>query len=209
MKVVVFGASRGVGRCAIEQALAQGHEVTAAVRSPAGLGFTHERLRIVTCDVRDAEAVRQAMAGQEVALCTLGDATRGPTTLYSTGARNVVQGMHAQNVRRLIFLSNFGVLDECAQDLMGRALLFLLRRAIRHTLADHKRALDEIRGSAREWVVVRPMVLTNAPGTGHYRVALDGLPVRGRRIARADVAHFMVRQIISDEYVGKVPAIAY
>jgi uncharacterized protein YbjT (DUF2867 family) len=37
MKVVVFGASGGVGRCLVDQALTAGHWVTAAVRSPAAI----------------------------------------------------------------------------------------------------------------------------------------------------------------------------
>jgi hypothetical protein len=51
--------------------------------------------------------------------------------------------------------------------------------------------------------------LTDGPWTGHYRIALEGLPTGGARIARADVADFMLKQISSDEYVHKVPAIAY
>jgi hypothetical protein len=58
-------------------------------------------------------------------------------------------------------------------------------------------------------MAVRPLVLTDGPWTGHYRIALEGLPVGGTHIARADVADFMLRQVSSDRYVHKIPAIAY
>lgn len=209
MNIVIFGASGGVGRCLTEQALAQNHQVTAAVRSPATVNITHERLHVLHCDVFNAASVSEALAGQDVVFCTLGTDSEAPTTLYSAGAKNVVQGMQAHQVRRLIFLSNFGVLSETAQDLRGAALLFLIKRFIPHTLADHRRALEEIQGHVPEWIVVRPLALTNGLWTGHYRIVVDGLPAKGMRIARADVADFMLRQVTSDDYLCKVPAIAY
>jgi putative NADH-flavin reductase len=208
-KIVIFGASRGVGRCLTEQALTQGYRVTAAVRNPATVSIAHERLRTISCDVLNPDAVDRAIVGQDVAFCTLGANAKGPISLYSAGAHNIVRGMQAHQVRRLIFLSNFGILNEKAQDLRGAALLFLIKRFIRETLVDHRRALEEIRGHAPEWVVVRPMPLSNELWSGKYRIAVNGLPAKGMRIARADVADFMLRQATNDEYLYKVPAIAY
>jgi putative NADH-flavin reductase len=209
MNVVIFGASGGVGRCLVEQSLAQDYHVTAAVRNPETVQVTHERLRVLPCDVLNAASVNQALVGQDVVFCTLGANSKGPITLYSAGAHNIVQGMQAHQIRRLIFLSNFGILDEKAQDVRGAALLFLIKRFIPHTLADHRRALEEIRGHTPEWIVVRPLPLTHGPWTGRYRIAVDDLPSKGMRIARADVADFMMRQATSDDYLYKVPAIAY
>jgi putative NADH-flavin reductase len=167
-------------------------------------------LRALACDVLDPAAVSQAIAGQDVVLCAVGaDARRSPTTLYSTAARNILQAMQEHHVRRLIFLSNFGVLDETAQDMRGAALLFLAKRFLRHALADHRRALAEIQRHTVEWIVVRPLPLTDGPWTGSYRVAVDGLPRKGSHIARADVADFMARQVTSDAYLSKAPAVAY
>lgn len=211
MNVVIFGASRGVGRCLVEHALTGGnHHVTAAVRNPAAIHITDDRLRVVPCDVLNPAAISQAIAGQDVAFCTLGaDSRRSPTTLYSEGAHNILQGMQAHQVRRLIFLSNFGVLNETAPDVRSAALLFMAKRFIRHPLADHRRALEEIRRQALEWIVVRPLPLTDSPWTGRYRIAVDSLPVKGTHIARADVADFMLRQVTKDDYLYKAPAIAY
>jgi putative NADH-flavin reductase len=209
MNVVIFGARGGVGRCLLEQCLAEGYHVTAAVRNPATLPITHERLRVLPCDVLNAASVNKALTGQDVVFCTLGTKSKGSITLYSSGAHNIVQGMQAHQIRRLIFLSNFGILDETAQDLRGAALLFLVKRFIRPTLADHRRALEEIRGHALEWIVVRPLPLTDKPWTGRYRITVDNLPVKGMQIARADVADFMMRQATNDDYLHKVPAIAY
>ena len=44
MRIVIFGATGGIGRCLVDQALAKGHVVTAAVRDPARMPATHEQL---------------------------------------------------------------------------------------------------------------------------------------------------------------------
>jgi hypothetical protein len=87
--------------------------------------------------------------------------------------------MAAHGIRRLIFLSNFGVLQEKAIDVRGAALLLLARWVLRHTLADHRRALDVIRQTVPEWIAVRPMALTNGAATRQYRITEEGIPARG------------------------------
>lgn len=209
MNVVIFGASRGIGRCLLERALFLGHHVTAAVRKPASVDVSHPQLRVLTCDALDASAVERALAQQDVAFCALGAPGRSPTTLYSKAAETIASAMRAQRVRRLIAVSNFGVLGEKAHGWRSKALMLLARPMLRHVLADHRRALAEIEQGVPEWVVVRPLPLTDGPWTGRYRVSVDGLPHEGLRIARRDVADFMLRQASSDEFLNRVPAIAY
>lgn len=209
MRLIVFGASRGVGRSLTEIALADGHRVTAVVRNPSTLGLNHESLDVVAGDVTDADGVRRCLGGQEMAFCTVGADKRGTTTLYSTAARNIASAMDDQGVRRLMFLSNFGVLGEKGSGARTAAVVFIAKRLLSPALEDHRRALDELQKRDCEWIAVRPMALTDGPRTGHYRVDPDGLPRGGARISRADVADFMLKQVASNEYVHRIPAIAY
>lgn len=66
-----------------------------------------------------------------------------------------------------------------------------------------------IREHASQRVAVRPPAMSNHAGTGRYRISVDGLPAGGTRIARAEVADFMLRQAPGEDYLCKVPAIAY
>lgn len=74
MKITVFGATGGVGREVVRQALDAGHEVTAVVRDPARLPVpAHERLRVVTvADVTDPDAVLAVVGGQDAVVSALG-----------------------------------------------------------------------------------------------------------------------------------------
>ena len=65
-----------------------------------------------------------------------------------------------------------------------------------------------IEKSACEWVIVRPMSFTNGVKTGDVSVVTDpSLAVRLRlRITRADVAAFLVEQVVEDDTLGKCPS---
>lgn len=56
MKLTIFGATGGIGRQALEQAIAAGHDLTAVVRDPHKLAGT--QARVATADLSDTDPVR-------------------------------------------------------------------------------------------------------------------------------------------------------
>lgn len=58
--------------------------------------------------------------------------------------------------------------------------------------------------------MVRPGLLTGGPLTTHYRAVTDYYPgIKIGRIARADVAHFLLLQAENPTLLGKYPALFY
>ena len=53
--------------------------------------------------------------------------------------------------------------------------------------------------------IVRPGFLTNGPLTEKYRVLTDLKGVKAGKISRADVAHFILKQLESMSHVGQTP----
>jgi putative NADH-flavin reductase len=208
-RLLLFGATGGIGHFLLERALADGHDVTAVVRDPSRLDVHYDSLCVVAGDVTDPECAPQLVPGHDAVLCALGTGGRGPTTLCSTAATYLAPAMDAAGVRRLIFLSNFGVLGETAPDLRWAIMMPFARFKIRHLLRDHAAAIAEVRRYDLDWTFVRPLILTDGPRTGQYRIDVDGLPRGGLTISRADVADFMARQVADREYIGRLPAIAY
>jgi len=193
----------------VEQALEKNHVVTAAVRSPAKMMAARERLTVFPCDVLDPAGAARVVDGQDAVIVALGTGAARATTLYSVSARNIVRAMEDRGVRRLILVSNYAITGERAPDPAGRIMLFLTRIYLRRILPDQRQAVEEVRQSHLEWIVVRPLALTNAPRSGRYRVVMDGLPVGGRTISRADVADFILNQLSGSDYVRTIPAISY
>jgi putative NADH-flavin reductase len=111
MKVAVFGATRGVGRAVVDQALACGHAVTALARDPAKLAVAHPNLAVVHGDVLDPAAVAQVVGSADAVFVSLGSTSGNPDDVVSRGTQNVVAAMQAVGVRRLIVVTSLGVGD--------------------------------------------------------------------------------------------------
>lgn len=72
MKLVIFGATGGTGRALVEQALKQGHVVTAFARNPAKVLSASGNLKVVKGDILNFESVETAIEGQDAVLSALG-----------------------------------------------------------------------------------------------------------------------------------------
>ena len=57
MKVLVFGATGGTGGRLVQQALQQGHVVTAFARDPGKIHLVHDNLRVVRGDILHPDSV--------------------------------------------------------------------------------------------------------------------------------------------------------
>jgi putative NADH-flavin reductase len=76
VKLLVFGATGGTGRALLEQALEQGHVVTAFARDPAKVRSAHQNLTVAQGNMLDLNSVEAAVKGQDAVLSALG--TRPP-----------------------------------------------------------------------------------------------------------------------------------
>lgn len=205
MNILIVGATRGIGRQLLDQALASGHNVTALVRNPRRLAMQHERLRVVKGDILDAESVARAMAGQDAVSCTIGvKAPWPPVTVFSEGTRNLLQAMKTTGVRRLMCVTGIGAGDSRGHGgfLYDHLILPFLFGPV---YADKDRQEALIKASDVDWTIVRPGFLTNGPLTKNYRVLTDMTGVTAGRISRADVAHFFLKELESRQYLGQTP----
>src|SRR2546423_2719440 len=194
MKLLIIGASRGIGLDLLEQALSAGHEVTALVRNPQSLAVSHENLRVVKGDILDKGSIEKALTGQDAVCVTIGiKVTRKPVSIFSKGTKAVVEAMQNSTCRRLICVTGIGAGDSRGHGgfLYDKIIYPLLLKTI---YADKDRQERIVRESGLDWVIVRPGVLTNGPRTGEYRVLTELKGVHGGEISRADVADFILRE---------------
>src|SRR5262249_39352902 len=207
--IVILGASSGIGLELLDQALQRGHNVTALIRNPQKFSRRHERLRTVIGNVVIQEALNKAIAGQDVVCWMIGiKPTMKPVTVFSERARRLLQAMREANVTRLICVTGIG-----AGDSRGHGGFFydhIINPLLLRTIYEDKDRQEElIRASDTDWIIVRPGFLTNGPLTRNYRCLTDLSGVTAGKISRADVAHFIIENITSREYVGKTPLLTH
>jgi len=209
MKIVVIGASRGIGLEVVKQALERAHEVTALLRDPAKLALEHARLHKIRGDLGKPADVRSALSGQDaVCTCVGVNPTRKLVELFSRGARNVLAALQDAPATKYVAVTGVG-----AGDSRGHGGFFydkILQPLLLGTIyADKDREEELIKGSATDWLIVRPGFLTNGPRTGVYRAITDLTGVTAGKISRVDVADFILNQMESPSLFRQTPLLTY
>jgi putative NADH-flavin reductase len=223
MKLTIFAASGGIGSQILEQAMRDGHEVTAVVRNPRKL-TTKPGLRVVTADMMNAEpkTIEASVEGADAVLSGLGASSNAEAGIAARGTQAIVDAMEATGVRRVVVVSAAPVgtvpspgrpnppkHDPGDGFLMRSVLSPFIKVVLRKVYADHALMEDLLRESNLDWTVFRPPKLNNGSLTGQYRTALGQNLRGGYSISRADVAHEMLASLNQPETIGQAVGIAY
>jgi putative NADH-flavin reductase len=207
MQLAMLGGSGRIGSHLLTWALESGHEVRALARSRQSLA-TAMGVTVVNGDATDSNAVAETVAGADAVLSALGPRGAKTPALLATAARNIVVAMDKADVRRLISVSAAGAFIQGDPN-MGALIKWVLPRVLAKTFADVREMEAIIAASDLDWTMVRASRLVDTPLTGKYRVRPDYPPAGGRKIARADVAHFMAAALTERSWVQEAPALAY
>jgi putative NADH-flavin reductase len=200
MKLVVFGAGGRTGTRVVEQALAGGHDVVAAVRRPDAVP-ARDRLVIALCDVLDETAVAAVMRGGDAVICTIGPSSnRKPGTLISAGTRNLLAGCVAGGINRFVFESGIMVGDGRELSPPGRLGVRMAALFYRRLRADKVIAEAAITTSPLDWVIVRPPNLTSAPAIGDCIAAPNARISPSKAITHADCAAALLQAVTETQW---------
>ena len=167
-----------------------------------------QRVTVTQGDATDPAAVADTVAGADAVLTALGPRGAKSPDLLATAAGHVLAAMAKTGARRLISVSAAGAFIR--QDAEAGALVKLILPRIFATSFADVRAMEQlVRAADLDWTLVRPTRLVNDPGTGQYRVRQDYPPPGLTKIARADVARFIVSALTGSGYLRQSPAICW
>lgn len=205
--VLIFGATGGIGTQLVAQALARGHRVTALARRPDAIA-PRPGLTVLAGDVLDAAAVDRAVSETrpDAVLSALGArSARGPM-VNAAGIKNIVSAMKAHGPQRLLVVSSIGVADAFCGWFVRKVVVGLFLKQVHEDLKVMERHVVD---SGLDFTLVRPPQLVDTAGTGRYRVQLTPGRPRLSKLARADVADFMLNALEQRTYIRQSPAIGY
>jgi putative NADH-flavin reductase len=211
MKLVVFGATGGVGTQLVKLALEQGHTVTAVVRNPAKFTLpSHEALHLVTVpDLADTERVQAAISGSDAALSGVGPSTNKDVKAASVPTRHIMAALKGAGIERFVAVSAapVGPIPEGDSFVNKRVVYAFTRKVFAGIYGDLAVMEGDIATSGLKWTVVRPPKLTDR-GLGEYRMAIGDNVPRGMFASRAEVAHAMLALLTDDRAIDKAVGVA-
>ncbi len=207
--LALLGATRGIGRNLLEQALERGHRVRALVRRGSALDLQHANLTIVGGDATQPQHVAELLMGADAVLSALGAPARNKDKVRTRAAQATLDAMQRTGVRRLIAVSVYGTAQTREHlPFFTRAVVFPF--FLRHAIADHETQEQTITSSDVDWTLIRPPYLTDDPVSGAY-VSDFGRETSGLtwKVSRADVAHIMLDAFERGTYVRRAVGLSY
>ena len=194
MKLVVLGATGGVGIEIVRQAIARGHQVKAFVRSAVRLKSFDGRVDIEQGDLLNISALEKAIRGSDAILSGFGPRlpiAKSDANLLRDFAASLTRAMQQASVGRVVVVSTAFLFKDA---ILPPAHLF--GRLFFPGVVKDATAMEQIISrSGLDWTLVRPPQLTDNAHTGTYRMRDGHLPVFGFKISRADVADFCLRTV--------------
>lgn len=197
MHVLVLGGSGRTGRLIATRLLAQGHRVTLAGRRDPVLPGAAFR----PTDLSDPAALRALAEGVEAVASALAS---GPANPVCSGVARALAGQAG-----LRFVSVAGAAVDAPGDAKGvsdRAIGWIMRRVAGPMLADRQTELGVLQDSRLRWTMLRPPRLTDAAGTGRWRLTQDR--PASSAIARADLAAAVCAVLPDAALAGRAPFVA-
>jgi uncharacterized protein YbjT (DUF2867 family) len=215
MRIVILGASGGVGKWVTRLAAADGHDVTTVVR-PERPFHPPPGVRVLRGSALDVDILAAALVDQDVLISCLGaqrtqpwnpwSPLRSPSQVAEPAARAIVAVQPATSIRRVVAISAAGVGDSFART--NSAMRWMIRHSTVGQMYGDLEGMEAIlRSSPLNWIAVRPVTLVNAAATARthvlsrYRAASI--------VGRADVAAWLLRMATDHVDRDRTPMIGW
>jgi putative NADH-flavin reductase len=203
MKLLILGATGGIGLEIVRQAIDGGHQVTAFVRTPERLKEFGDRIAVIQVDVLNSAKLERALEGQDAVLSSFGPReprSKADVDLLRRFAVSLTTAMPLAKIQRVVVVSVAFLFED---SIFPPTYLFG-RLFFRDVVIDASGMEEVFRKSELDWTIVRPPQLTDKPRTGKYRVREGHLPRFGFTISRADVAECFIKVVEDGASVRKI-----
>ncbi|WP_261816936.1 SDR family NAD(P)-dependent oxidoreductase [Vibrio gallicus] len=196
-KIVIWGASSGLGAAMVEYFLAQGLEVIAVARNPSN-NPALANIQTFSCDATDAQQVAttvDSIANDAWVVSTMGSFQSDNPVDY-IGHRYLIDALEAKGVQRFLLVTSlgcgdtWGALSDRAKQVFGRAV--------------REKSLAEswLKTSGLDFTILRPGGLKDGAHNGLGVLSQQG-EVHGS-INRGEVAQLSHQLLTNPQSIGKI-----
>ena len=202
-KVFVAGGTKGVGRCIVDQLVAQGRQVVVLARNTedcTALNAYSPQITAIPGDAFVIKDVEHAMDGCDAAITTLGGSTTDTgSRIDYEGNNHVIESAGILGVTRVVLVTSIGCGTSKA------AAPPTVFDALKEVLLAKERAENILIKyyTNMNWTIIRPGGLKSEPGTGRAILTEDATTAIGS-IHREDVAALVIQALDSPNTERKV-----
>lgn len=197
-KLLVLGASGGIGKWVVEMGQERGYEITVVVRKKASMD-KFQNINIIQGNVLDSDVLKQAVEGQDFIISCLGIKRESQSNPWSTIAspsdftemmtRKALPFIKEQKIKRFIAVSAAGVGDSWGS--VSWPMKFLIKKSnVKIAFSDFDKMENILHESDIESLSVRPVGLIDKTPSNKAKIVNEFS--MSSRISKSDVAIWML-----------------
>ena len=205
MNMTIIGATKGIGKEVLKQALSKAINITVLVRNPSKLDLK-KNVNVVAGDFKSFDSVKEAVNVADIIVITVGVLpTRRDVNVFSKGTRNVISSIKELKTSPLIIaVTGIGAGDSEGHG--GFAYDKIFKPLLLNTIyKDKNRQEDILRKEYDNWIIVRPGFLTNGNKTDNCKALTNLKGIKAGKISRGDVASFILKQVENPTFLKQTP----
>lgn len=209
MKVIIFGATGGIGKWAVKYALQKGHQVTAYVRNQQKMNIQEANLKVIQGEITDYSLMLQSVKGQDAVIWCVGiPMARKYEKMNSLeGHKILLKAMQEANVKRLIDWGTPSIpFSKDKKSFITVVPAILAGIALTQAKKEMVAIGELVQQSDLDWTIVRFMAPKDTSYTGKVKTGFGDTKM-SFNISREDIGAFMVEQLENDKYIHSMPII--
>lgn len=205
--IALLGATGMAGQYILHEALIQGYDIRALVRSPEKLDALKNQITIIKGNARDLSSIKELLQGSDLVISALGpvkDDGEAARNICTIATGHIIQVMQEQNINRYILVSGAAVtMPGDDRNLKGWLIKKMAQISLPDAVRDKESEYKYLEESAIGWTLVRCPVIEAEPFQRAARATLD-TPI-SFNLRAGELARFVIEQIDSMEYIRKGP----
>ncbi|MEM8567674.1 MAG: NAD(P)H-binding protein [Bacteroidota bacterium] len=218
MNILILGGTGRTGKLLVQESLSAGYQVHMLVRDLTNIPFEARQpnLKLFEGTPENINDLEKALRGCEYVINTLNisrnsdfpwSKLRTPPTLLSNSVRNIMDLSSFLPIKKVVICSAWGVAE--SRDHIPFWFKWLIAYSnISAAYIDHQRQEDVLKSSTLDWVIVRPVGLTNSTKKQQIKVSFNNAPKPSLTINRISVANYLLGALFNKDLSGKIPVIS-
>lgn len=216
MRILLLGATKGLGKEILKEALSLGFEINCLVRNTKKFPLEQNNIRVFEGDATSSIDLENAVQDSKIIISTLNvmrknlfpwsNITNDKNTI-SKSSKNIIEISKRKKVKHLISVSAWGVNESLDQIPIWFKLL-IKNSNLKYPYIDHGKSEKLLVNSNLNWTILRPSALVNFLNNHQVKESISLKNKPSLIISRKSLAKFIINIVDKKNYYNKIVTVS-
>ena len=216
MRILLLGATKGLGKEILKEALNLGFEINCLVRNAKKFPIEQNNIRVFEGDATSSIDLENAVQDSKIIISTLNvmrknlfpwsNITNDKNTI-SKSSKNIIKISKRKKIKHLISVSAWGV-NESLDHIPIWFKLLIKNSNLKYPYIDHGKSEKLLVNSNLNWTILRPSALVNFLNNHQVKESISLKNKPSLIISRKSLAKFIINIVDKKNYYNKIVTVS-